>query len=159
MLVRNCRGRHRDVLEQPAVLAAENSRRRHHRAPDHLHTAEVLDEFNITDPRVRSVFLNSAIERRGLTLPPLNDDGTRAIETQGNCCASTFPRAWRWAGRPCSGCLKDANAELADVRYLCCVTSTAFVTPGFSAIAHQGAGHRPALLPARRGRHGAATRA
>lgn len=31
---------------------------------------EMLDEFGITDPRIRSVFLNSAIERRGLTLPP-----------------------------------------------------------------------------------------
>src|SRR5690349_15963912 len=45
--------------------------------------AEVLDLFGIGDPRVRSVFLNSAIERRNLTLPEPGADGRRLPEPQG----------------------------------------------------------------------------
>jgi polyketide synthase Type III len=31
---------------------------------------ELLDTFRIADPKVRSLFLNSAIQRRYLSLPP-----------------------------------------------------------------------------------------
>jgi polyketide synthase Type III len=48
---------------------------------------DLLDIFRITDPRVRSVFLNSAIERRYLSLPAAGDDGTPAHETQGELLA------------------------------------------------------------------------
>lgn len=48
---------------------------------------EMLELFGIEDPRIRSVFLNSAIERRYLTLPPELADGTRKTETQGELLA------------------------------------------------------------------------
>ncbi|MFI0982560.1 3,5-dihydroxyphenylacetyl-CoA synthase DpgA [Streptomyces sp. NPDC021093] len=94
----------------------------------------MLDVFGITDPRVRSVFLNSAIERRNLTLPPLADDGTRADETQGDLLRKHVTTGIEMGREAVEACLKDAGATLADVRYLCCVTTTGLLTPGFSAL-------------------------
>ncbi|MFF7976485.1 3,5-dihydroxyphenylacetyl-CoA synthase DpgA [Streptomyces sp. NPDC007905] len=95
---------------------------------------EMLDEFDITDPRVRSIFLNSAIERRGLTLPPLLPDGSRATETQGELLRKHLTNGLSMGREALEACLKNANATLADVRYLCCVTTTGMLTPGFSAL-------------------------
>ncbi|WP_327279932.1 MULTISPECIES: 3,5-dihydroxyphenylacetyl-CoA synthase DpgA [unclassified Streptomyces] len=95
---------------------------------------EMLDEFGITDPRIRSVFLNSAIERRGLTLPPLMPDGSRATETQGQLLKKHTENGLAMGREAIETCLKDVGATLADVRYLCCVTTTGLLTPGFSAL-------------------------
>jgi polyketide synthase Type III len=96
--------------------------------------AEVLQEFKITDPRVRSIFLNAAIERRGLTLPPLLPDGSRRSETQGELLRKHVASGLAMGREAITACLKDINASLSDVRYLCCVTSTGYLTPGFSAL-------------------------
>lgn len=95
---------------------------------------EMLDVFGITDPRIRSIFLNSAIERRGLTLPPPLPDGTRAMETQGDLLRKHTTTGVAMAKEAIEACLKDAGLDLADVRYLCCVTTTGLLTPGFSAL-------------------------
>jgi len=94
---------------------------------------DLLTEFNITDRRVRSIFLNSAIGRRALTLPPRHD-GIRQVETQGELLRKHVSAGLAMGRDAISACLKDAGAALSDVRYLCCVTSTGFVTPGFSAL-------------------------
>ncbi|MEV0730589.1 3,5-dihydroxyphenylacetyl-CoA synthase DpgA [Polymorphospora sp. NPDC050346] len=95
---------------------------------------ELLDEFNITDPRIRSVFLNSAIERRGLTLPPLGPDGSRHPESQGELLRKHVTNGLAMGREAVVACLENAGAALSDVRYLCCVSSTGFITPGFSAL-------------------------
>jgi 3,5-dihydroxyphenylacetyl-CoA synthase len=95
---------------------------------------ELLETFHITDPRVRSVFLNSAIQRRYLSLPALGDDGIRTRETQGELLDKHKALAVDMGARAIDACLKDAGAALADVAHLCCVTSTGFLTPGLSAL-------------------------
>ncbi|SDT81846.1 (3,5-dihydroxycyclohex-3-enyl)acetyl-CoA synthase [Streptomyces sp. TLI_053] len=95
---------------------------------------ELLDLFGITDPRVRSIFLNSAIERRALTLPPPLPDGSMPVETQGQLLAKHVTSGVALGRRAVEDCLRAAGATLADVRYLCCVTSTGLLTPGFSAL-------------------------
>ncbi|MGW1774917.1 3,5-dihydroxyphenylacetyl-CoA synthase DpgA [Streptomyces sp. NPDC002104] len=95
---------------------------------------EMIDEFGITDPRIRSVFLNGDIERRGLSLPPMLPDGTRATETQGELLQKHTRNGLSMGREAIEACLKDAGATLADVRYLCCVTTTGLLTPGFSAL-------------------------
>ncbi|MCC3775016.1 3,5-dihydroxyphenylacetyl-CoA synthase DpgA [Streptomyces sp. UNOB3_S3] len=94
---------------------------------------ELLDIFSIEDPRIRSVFLNSAIERRFLTLPPELPDGTRHMESQGELLRKHREHGIDMGARALQSCLKEADASLEDVRYLCCVTSTGFLTPGLSA--------------------------
>lgn len=99
-----------------------------------LSQQDVLDAFDITDPRIRSVFLNSAIERRHLTLPPEDADGIRAPEPQGDLLDKHKTLAVEMGADALRACLKRAGADLSDLRHLCCVTSTGFLTPGLSAL-------------------------
>lgn len=94
---------------------------------------EMLELFGIEDPRIRSVFLNSAIERRYLTLPPELADGTRKTETQGELLAKHRAQGIRTGREALETALKRAGLALSDVGYLCCVTTTGLLTPGFSA--------------------------
>nr|UNQ78291.1 Type III polyketide synthase [Microbispora sp.] len=95
---------------------------------------DVLDAFEIADPKIRSLFLNSAIERRYLSLPLMGADGTRVPEAQGDLLDKHKALAVEMGARALEACLKDAGARLSDIRYLCCVTSTGFLTPGLSAL-------------------------
>ncbi|GAA4140368.1 3,5-dihydroxyphenylacetyl-CoA synthase DpgA [Actinomadura keratinilytica] len=95
---------------------------------------ELLDLLDITDPRIRSVFLNSAIDRRHLTLPEPDEHGRRSSEPQGDLLDKHKRLAVEMGVKALEACLKDAGATLADLRHLCCVTSTGFLTPGISAL-------------------------
>lgn len=95
---------------------------------------EVLDAFEITDPKIRSVFLNSAIDRRHLTLPPPDGKGGRVPEPQGDLLDKHKAKALEMGAEALRACLKRAGAELAELRHLCCVTSTGLLTPGLSAL-------------------------
>lgn len=95
---------------------------------------EVLDTFQIRDPKIRSVFLNSAIQRRHLSLPPEADDGRRVIEAQGDLLDKHKTLAVDMGARAIDACLKNAGATIDDIGHLCCVTSTGFLTPGLSAL-------------------------
>ncbi|GCB43867.1 3,5-dihydroxyphenylacetyl-CoA synthase DpgA [Streptomyces sp. NL15-2K] len=94
----------------------------------------LLDLFGITDPRIRSVFLNSAIERRHLTLPPRDTEGAFLPETQKELLAKHKRIALDMGARAVRACLAGAGIDLADVDYLCCVTTTGYLTPGLSAL-------------------------
>jgi polyketide synthase Type III len=102
--------------------------------PTSYSQAEVLDLFGIADPRIHSVFLNSAIDRRFLTLPPRDAAGVQIPEQQGDLLRRHKAQGIDMGVRAVNACLKDADADLDDVRYLCCVTSTGLLTPGFSAL-------------------------
>jgi len=95
---------------------------------------ELLEIFRITDPKVRSVFLNSAIQRRYLSLPPPGTDGTRLIEAQGDLLDKHKALAIDMGMRAVDACLKNVGATIDDIGHLCCVTSTGFLTPGLSAL-------------------------
>jgi 3,5-dihydroxyphenylacetyl-CoA synthase len=95
---------------------------------------ELLETFRITEPKARSVFLNSAIQRRYLSLPALGDDGVRVQETQGDLLRKHKALAVGMGARAIDACLKDTGGTLPDIKHLCCVTSTGFLTPGLSAL-------------------------
>lgn len=95
---------------------------------------ELLDIFGISDPRIRSVFLNSAIERRHLTIPARGEDGTLLSEPQGELLAKHKRIAVDMGARALGACLDHAGRSLADIDYLCCVTTTGFLTPGLTAL-------------------------
>lgn len=104
-------------------------------APETSYTQEeVLAAFGITDPKVRSVFLNSAIERRHLVLPPKDADGAYVQEQQGDLLDKHKKHAVEMGIRALQACLDRAGKTLADLRHLCCVTTTGFLTPGLSAL-------------------------
>ena len=95
---------------------------------------ELLDLFQIADPKVRAVFLNSAIARRYLTLPARGDDGAFAKEPQGALLQKHKRLAVDMAARAVRACLADAGLAISGLDFLCCVTSTGFLTPGLSAL-------------------------
>jgi len=95
---------------------------------------DLLEIFRITDSRIRSVFLNSAIERRYLSLPRAGEDGGRADERQGDLLAKHKALTLDMGARAIDAALKNAGAGIADIGHLCCVTTTGFLTPGLSAL-------------------------
>jgi polyketide synthase Type III len=101
--------------------------------PDSYSQRELLDIFKITDARIRSVFLNSAIDRRFLTLPPEDPAGDRLPEEQGELLAKHKKQALDMGVRALRECLEQASAQVSDIAYLCCVTTTGFLSPGISA--------------------------
>lgn len=105
--------------------------------------AELLETFRITDSRIRSVFMNSAIQRRHLSLPAFGDDGARVRESQGDLLGKHKALAVDMGARAIAACLKDTGAEPSDIRHLCCVTSTGFLTPGLSALVIREMGIAP----------------
>jgi polyketide synthase Type III len=101
--------------------------------PDSYSQRELLDIFKITDARIRSVFLNSAIDRRFLTLPPEDPAGDRLPEEQGALLTKHKKQALIMGVRALRECLEQAGAQVSDIAYLCCVTTTGFLSPGISA--------------------------
>jgi polyketide synthase Type III len=95
---------------------------------------DLLEIFRITDSKVRSVFLNSAIERRYLSLPPAGDDGVRVHEAQGDLLGKHKALTVDMGARAIDAALKNAGAGIDDIGHLCCVTTTGFLTPGLSAL-------------------------
>nr|WP_030244209.1 3,5-dihydroxyphenylacetyl-CoA synthase DpgA [Streptomyces sp. NRRL S-455] len=96
--------------------------------------SEVLDLYGISDPRIRSLFTNSAIDRRHLTLPPIDPDtGRPRPESQGELLAKHRETGIAMGSAALQDCLKKLGASVDDVGYLMCVTSTGLLTPGLSA--------------------------
>jgi 3,5-dihydroxyphenylacetyl-CoA synthase len=130
-------------MERPALLEPEIIRSRAiarivavgtATSPASYTQQEVLDALGITDPKIHSVFSNSAIERRYLSLPDEDDQGIRHSEPQGDLLDKHKALAIGMGAEALQACLKRAGAELCDLRHLCCVTSTGFLTPGLSAL-------------------------
>jgi alkylresorcinol/alkylpyrone synthase/polyketide synthase Type III len=95
---------------------------------------DILRSYGITDPTVVSVFRNSHIDKRHLTLPPAGPDGRPALETQGELLAKHKEKGVELAARALLDCLAQIGASPDDLGYLVCVTSTGLLTPGFSAL-------------------------
>lgn len=107
--------------------------------------AEVLDLFEVTDPKVRSVFLNSAIERRHLTMPALDAAGRPLPETQGELLRKHTAQGLALGGAALRNCLEAAGLDARDIGYLCCVSTTGLLTPGLSALLIRELGLSPEL--------------
>ncbi|TXS21798.1 type III polyketide synthase [Streptomyces sp. ms191] len=113
----------------PSILGVGTSN------PDSSYTQEdLLDLYDIQDRRIRSVFLNCAIDKRFLDVPPYGDDGRPRTETQGELLAKHKARGTEMGARALQSCLKQIGAAVSDIGYLVCVSSTGLLTPGFSAL-------------------------
>jgi alkylresorcinol/alkylpyrone synthase/polyketide synthase Type III len=95
---------------------------------------EVLEYFGITDPRIRSVFANSGIDSRHLILPSLDEQGRPVTETQGELLRKHAVQGIAMGADALRSCLTESRLSLDDVGYLCCVSTTGLLTPGFSAL-------------------------
>jgi predicted naringenin-chalcone synthase len=94
---------------------------------------ELLDLFEISDAKVRSVFTNSPIQRRYITVPD-RVDSALVDEPQGALLRKHKSLAVDMGASAVRAALADAGVSLSTVDYICCVTSTGFLTPGISAL-------------------------
>src|SRR5438477_17773 len=83
--------------------------------PESYSQQELLDLLAITDPKVRSIFLNSAITRRHLALPPQDAQGNWVSESQGELLAKHTRLAVDMGLRALRSCVDNAGVSLADV--------------------------------------------
>lgn len=95
---------------------------------------EILEIFRVGDRRIKSLFLNGAIERRSLRLPPQDSQGLCQNETQGELLKKHKECSVNMGLKAINSCLKQAGANTDDISYLCCVTSTGLLIPGLSAL-------------------------
>jgi alkylresorcinol/alkylpyrone synthase/polyketide synthase Type III len=102
--------------------------------PDSYSQTELLETFLVRDRRIRSVFVNGGIERRHLCLPPADLASGPRLESQGELLRKHVDVGITIGRQSIEACLRQAGATLDDVRYLCCVSSTGFIIPGFSAL-------------------------
>lgn len=104
---------------------------------------EVLDAYDITDPVVRSIFLNGGIDGRYLCIPDALPDGSRPHEAQGELLEKHATAGVSMAVEAIEKALAESVHDNADVEYLCCITSTGYITPGFSALLIKQLGMAP----------------
>lgn len=95
---------------------------------------EVLSLFSIENRQIRSVFVNGGISQRHLSLNTLADSGRIAPETQSGLLEKHLRVGLDIGARALDDCLNSIGAQRSDVRHLCCVSSTGFIIPGFSAL-------------------------
>ena len=94
---------------------------------------DVLKLFEVKDRRIRSLFHNSGIRRRFLTLPVDDTNGRPRLESQGTLLEKHRTGAIEIGTAAVKACLQKAGYDINDVKHVCCVTSTGFLTPGISA--------------------------
>ena len=94
---------------------------------------EILSRFGIEDRRIRSVFLNSGIDRRFLDLPTASEDGRFTSETQSDLLEKHRRQGVAIGAGAIAKCLAHIGADYKDIAYLCCVTTTGFLSPGLTA--------------------------
>lgn len=111
-------------------------------SPKRYTQQEVLDAFQIQDSRIRSLFLNSWIKHRHLTLPSFSSDGTRHIETQGALLEKHRAVGIEMGRNAILKSISRVQANCEDIRYLCCATSTGLLVPSLSAFLIQALGLR-----------------
>lgn len=102
--------------------------------------AALLDRFAITDRRVRSIFLNGGIERRNLTLPA---GQPFPVESQAELLQKHRDVGLAMAAEAITQCVERSGATNNEIRHLCCVSSTGFMIPGFSALVIEALGLTP----------------
>ncbi|GAA5106121.1 3,5-dihydroxyphenylacetyl-CoA synthase DpgA [Nocardia iowensis] len=102
--------------------------------PTRYSQRELVELLAIDDPKIRGIFLNGGIESRYLTLPSVDKEGNFRSETQGELLAKHRRYGVATGAAAIRKCLSRIGKDLDEVDYLVAVTTTGFLTPGFSAL-------------------------
>lgn len=100
--------------------------------PERYRQEDIIELFDVPDPRLRSLFHSSHIETRHLYLPPPNAEGVPQ-ETQGQLLAKHLRGAMEIGPQAVQRCLQPMGLDVTDIDYLCCITTTGFLAPGLTA--------------------------
>ncbi len=110
--------------------------------PDRWSQADLLSRFGVTDPKIVSLFSSSHIASRHLYLPPGRPEGGPEPETQGDLLRKHRRGTIEVAPQAIERCLAPMGLTVRDIDYLCCITSTGWLTPGVTAILMKTMGFR-----------------
>lgn len=110
--------------------------------PDRYRQEEVLNLLNPQDKRVRSLFLSSHIQTRHLCLPPIMH-GERQAEGPDALIAKHKREGLKLGRSAIEKCLSSVGLTPTDIDFLCVITSTGYLCPGFSAFLIRDMGFRP----------------
>lgn len=100
--------------------------------PERYRQEDLLDRYQVDDPRLRSLFTSSHIKTRHLYLPPAGPNGS-PVETQGELLAKHLRGAMEIGPQAVNRCLEGTGLTVRDIDYLCCITTTGFLAPGLTA--------------------------
>lgn len=104
-----------------------------HDVPETSYTQhEVCDNLGIEDSRIRSIFINSGISKRHLSIKDMAESEPNA-ESHGEMLDRHEYSALRLGENAINKCLAKIGKNLEDIACICCVTSTGFLVPALSA--------------------------
>lgn len=109
--------------------------------PSRYSQQEVLALLNTTDPRIRSLFLSSHIKTRHLYLPEPRD-GVIQAETQAELIQKHKKHGLTLGRQAIERCLEPLKLKPTDIDFLCVISSTGYLCPGFSAFLIKNMGFR-----------------
>lgn len=102
--------------------------------------SEIVDLFNISDPKARQFFTNGYIHSRNLVLPEPAPDGSFPDETPAALYEKHRHHALETGSLAIRRALTAAGLTVDDVGYIACATSTGFLCPSLTAhfVCHLG---------------------
>ena len=100
--------------------------------PDRYRQQDIIELFEVPDPRIRRLFHSTHIQTRHLYLPPASEKGTPE-ETQGDLLRKHLRGALEIGPQAIHRCLGPLGIKVTDIDYLCCITTTGFLAPGLTA--------------------------
>ena len=95
---------------------------------------ELLDAFEMSDRKIRSIFLNGGIGGRYLELDSSHVGKDSVPENQKNLLDKHKTTGLRIGRDAIDKCLDSVGRSRDEIEFLCCVTSTGILIPGFSAL-------------------------
>jgi 3,5-dihydroxyphenylacetyl-CoA synthase len=95
--------------------------------------AALLERFEVTDAKIRSIFLNSHINNRYLYLPELGPEGELPEETSLELWNKHRAGAMELGSEAIARALTPLGLSVRDIDYLSCVSSTGFLCPSLTA--------------------------
>jgi alkylresorcinol/alkylpyrone synthase/polyketide synthase Type III len=110
--------------------------------PERWSQQDLLNRFKVTDPKITSLFGSSHIQTRYLYLPEGRPEGGPQPESQGDLLRKHRRGTLEVAPQAIARCLEPMGLGPQDVDYLCCITSTGWLTPGLTAILIKAVGFR-----------------
>ncbi len=94
---------------------------------------DIVDLFNISDPKARRFFTNGYIHSRNLVLPEPSADGSLPDEPPAALYAKHRHHALETGSLAIERALTAAGLTANDVGYIACATSTGFLCPSLTA--------------------------
>ena len=109
--------------------------------PTQYEQKKIPDLFGVEDPRIRSLFSSSHIQRRNLYLPEPTGNGV-PLETQTELIEKHKAGALEMGVQAIEKALDSAGLSPQEIDYFCCITTSGFLCPGLTAILMKHMGFR-----------------